>query len=108
MTAADLTQTQIERNGEEAWVSAWRRALPALALVGPASWFVAALIRAAGIGTLEGELDWISAPEGMVMSLGVSFFFATYVALGLAVSRRAVRSGIAVTGLGIHWCGLRH
>lgn len=96
--------------GEQAWASAWRRALPVLALVGPGSWFVGALIRAAGIGTLDGDLDWASGPEGIVMSLGVAFFAATFVLMGMVVARTAVRSGIAVTALGIlglsAWSGI--
>jgi hypothetical protein len=101
MTATEFAQSTTERAGVEAWASAWRRALPVLALIGPGSWFVAAMIRAAGIGTLDGDLDWVSAPEGLVMSLGASFFVATYVMLGSTVARRAVRTGIAVTGLGL-------
>jgi hypothetical protein len=101
MAALDLDRLDTERDGVEAWVATWLRALPALALVGPGSWFVAALVRAAGIGTLEGGLDWISGPEGLIMSLGVSFFAATYTLLGMTIARRAVRSGVAVTGLGL-------
>ena len=99
--ATTLRHPDAERDGVEAFTAAWRRALPFLALVGPGSWFVAALIRAAGIGTLEGGLDWVSGPEGVVMSLGVSFFTATYIVLGMAVARGATRTGIAVTGLGV-------
>lgn len=101
MTALDLPPAQEAGDGVAAWAATWRRALPALAVVGPASWFAAALIRAAGIGTLDGGLDWISGPEGLVMSLGVSFFAATYILIGMAVAARAVRSGVAVTGLGL-------
>ena len=35
------------------------------------------------------------------MSLGVSFFAATYILFGMIVARRAARSGVAVTGLGL-------
>ena len=101
MTALDLASPQEARAGVAAWAATWCHALPALALVGPASWFAAALIRAAGIGTLDGGLDWISGPEGLAMSLGVSFFAATYVVIGMAVAARAARSGVAVTGLGL-------
>lgn len=90
-----------ERDGVATWAASWLRVLPALALIGPGSWFVAAVVRATGIGTLDGGLDWISGPEGLIMSLGVSFFAATYVVLGMAISRRAPRSGVAVTGLGL-------
>lgn len=101
MAAIDVTHPHIGRDGVEAWAAAWRSALPALALLGPASWFAAALIRGAGIRTLDGELDWISAPEGLVMSLGAPFFVATFIILGLTIARRAVRTGIAVTALGL-------
>jgi hypothetical protein len=101
MTSLDTPQLEPERLGVDAWVATWLRALPALALIGPGSWFVAALVRAAGIGTLDGGLDWISGPEGLIMSLGVSFFAATYILLGIVVARRAARSGVAVTGLGL-------
>jgi hypothetical protein len=101
MAAIDLAHPHIERDGMKAWVAAWHRALPALALIGPGSWFAAALIRAADIGTLDGELDWISAPEGLVMSLGAPFFVATFIVLGMTIARRAVRTGIAITALGL-------
>ncbi|MGI9577644.1 MAG: hypothetical protein ACR2OH_05565 [Microthrixaceae bacterium] len=101
MAVTNLTHPQAERDGVEAWAAAWRRALPVLALIGPGSWFAAALIRAAGIDTLDGELDWISAPEGLVMSLGAPFFAATFIVLGLTIARRAVRTGIAITALGL-------
>ncbi len=101
MVALDLDRLDTERDGVDAWVATWLRALPALALIGPGSWFVAALVRAAGIGTLDGGLDWISGPEGLIMSLGVPFFAATYIVLGMTIARRAVRSGVAVTGLGL-------
>ena len=74
----------------------WLRALPALALVGPGRWFVAALVRAAGFGRLDGGLDWIIGPEGVIMSLGGSFFAATYVMFGRDIAFRAPRSGITV------------
>ena len=35
------------------------------------------------------------------MSLGASFFVATFITLGMTVARRAVRAGIVVTGLGL-------
>jgi len=53
------------------WSETWEGALPWLAMVGPASWLIAALVRAAGIGTLDGDLGWISGPEGIIMTLGV-------------------------------------
>lgn len=87
--------------GINTWTTAWRNALPALAMLGPGSWFVAALIRAAGIDTLDGDLDWVSAPEGVVMAFGAPFFVATFILLGLTVARAASRTGIAITALGV-------
>jgi hypothetical protein len=101
MATIEAPLQDTERDGVATWAASWRRVLPALALIGPGSWFVAALVRATGIGTLDGGLDWISGPEGLIMSLGVSFFAATYVVLGMTISRRAPRSGVAVTGLGL-------
>ena len=101
MATVHLPHLDAERNGIDAWAATWLRLLPALALIGPGSWFVAALVRAAGIGTLDDGLDWISGPEGVIMSLGVSFFAATYVVFGMMVARRAMRSGVAVTRLGL-------
>jgi hypothetical protein len=83
MSTIDLQQRPTMVGGEQAWAAAWRRALPIVALIGPGSWFLAALVRAAGLGTLDGELGWISAPEGVIMALGVSWFAATYVLLAL-------------------------
>ena len=101
MATVEAPLHDAERDGVDAWAATWMRVLPALALIGPGSWFVAAIVRAAGIGTLEGGLDWVSGPEGVIMSLGVSFFAATYILLGMTVARRAPRSGVAVTGLGL-------
>ena len=101
MSTIDLQQRPTMVGGEQAWAAAWRRALPIVALIGPGSWFLAALVRAAGLGTLDGELGWISAPEGVIMALGVSWFAATYVLLGLTIARRWVRTGIVVTALGL-------
>jgi hypothetical protein len=87
--------------GTESFALAWARALPLLALVGPGSWLAAALVRAAGLGTLSGELEWVSLPEGFIMVLGVPFFVATFVMLGGAVAVRYPRTGVAVTAMGI-------
>ena len=89
------------RDGAERWATTWERALPVLAVAGPGSWFVAALIRAAGIGTLDGDLDWISRPEGFIMVLGVPCFVATFLLVGRVVAERAHRAGVTVTALGL-------
>lgn len=101
MATVDLPHLNTHCDGVEAWATTWLRVLPTLALIGPGSWFVAALVRAAGIGTLDGGLDWISGPEGLIMSLGASFFAATYVLFGMIVARRSPHSGVAVTALGL-------
>lgn len=101
MSTIDLRQRPAVLAGEQAWAATWLRVLPAVALIGPGSWFAGALVRATGLGTLDGELGWISAPEGVIMSLGVSWFAATYVLLGMTVARRSVRTGIVVTALGL-------
>lgn len=88
-------------DGCERWAATWERALPVLAVAGPVSWFIAALIRSAGIGTLDGDLDWISRPEGFVMVLGVPCFVATFVLVGRVIAQRAPRTGVAVTALGL-------
>jgi hypothetical protein len=83
------------------WSSIWERALPVLAVVGPATWLLAALVRVAELGTLPGALSWASQPEGFIMVLGVSFFAATFVMLGRRVAERSPRSGVAVTAMGM-------
>ena len=75
--------------------------MPVLALLGPGSWLTATLVRAAGIGTLEGDLDWISRPEGLIAFIGAPFFVATFIFMGRRLADRAVRPGIAVTALGV-------
>lgn len=101
MAGSNITESGATHEGVDAWAAAWRNALPALAVLGPASWFVAALMLAAGLGTLDGELDWISAPEGVVMAFGAPFFVATFILLGQTVARHASRIGIAVTAFGV-------
>lgn len=93
--------TETTTHGRAEWTAAWERALPTLALVGPGSWLIAALIRAAGVGTLEGDLWWISRHEGFVLVLGIPFFVATFIFLGRFIATRTVRAGIAITAMGI-------
>ena len=92
---------QPEPVSSKTFTAAWERALPTLALVGPGTWLVAALVRAAGLGTLGGDLRWVSVPEGFIMVLGVPFFVATFFVLGRHVAARYPRAGLAVTALGI-------
>jgi len=96
-----MTTSDRQLDGRAEWTAAWERALPALALVGPGLFFVAALVRAAGIGTLDGDLDWASRPEGFLMVLGVPFLVATFILVGRRISEVALRSGIAVTAFGV-------
>lgn len=85
----------------EYWSHAWKKALPTLALVGPACWFIAALVRALGIGLLPGDLNWVSAPEGLIMSIGAPFFVATFIFMGKVIAERSPKTGILVTVLGV-------
>lgn len=55
----------------ENWPQGWKRVLPSLALVGPICFLIASLVRAMGIGTLSGDLSWVSTPEGMIMTIGL-------------------------------------
>ena len=87
--------------GRARWGATWERALPALALAGPGVGLVAALIRAAGIGTLGGELDWISEPGGLVLTYATPFMVATFFVLGRRIADQSFRLGLAVTGLGV-------
>ena len=88
-------------NRTNEWSAAWERALPYLALIGPGSWLIAALVRAAGISTLDGGLSWVSRPEGTIMTIGVPFFVATFIFMGKRVAERSPRTGIVVTTLGV-------
>ena len=83
------------------WSQAWKKSLPILALVGPILFFIAALVRALGIGTLPGGLNWLSAPEGLLMSIGAPFFVATFIFLGQIISEQSPKTGILVTVLGV-------
>jgi len=96
-----MNSTHEKTESRTQWSAAWERALPYLALVGPGSWLIAALVRAAGIGTLEGGLGWVSRPEGFIMTIGAPFFVATFIFMGQRLAERSVRTGIAVTVLGI-------
>ena len=83
------------------WSAVWERTLPYLALMGPGSWLIAALVRAAGISRLEGGLDWVSRPEGTIMTIGVPFFVATFIFMGKRVAERSPKTGIVITTLGV-------
>ena len=83
------------------WSSTWERALPYLALIGPGSWLIAALLKSAGISLLEGGLDWVSRPEGTIMTIGAPFFVATFIFMGQRVAERSLKTGITITSLGV-------
>lgn len=59
-----LNKLNIMENKTNEWSAAWERALPYLALIGPGSWLIAALVKSAGISMLEDGLDWVSRREG--------------------------------------------
>ena len=88
-------------NRANEWSAAWDRALPYLALIGPGSWLIAALVKSAGISMLEGGLDWVSRPEGTIMTIGVPFFAATFIFMGKRVAERSPKTGITITSLGV-------
>jgi len=88
-------------NQYDYWSQTWKKVLPVLAIVGPACWFIAALIRSIGIGLLPGDLNWVSAPEGVIMSIGAPFFVATFIFMGQLITERSPKTGILVTVLGV-------
>ncbi len=61
-------------NQNDKWVRTFKKRLPMLDLVGPFLFFMASLVRAFGIGTVPGELYWVSSYEGLMMTIGVPFF----------------------------------
>jgi hypothetical protein len=88
-------------NGNDQWASTFNKQLPMLALVAPVCFFIASLVRAGGIGTLPGDLNWVSSYEGLIMSVGVPFFVATFLFMGKTIAAQAPKTGIWVTVLGI-------
>jgi hypothetical protein len=50
---------------------------------------------------LPGDLDWISEPESLLFYLGAIAFPATWIVIGRAIARRASRTGIVVTAVGV-------
>jgi hypothetical protein len=88
-------------NQNDKWVSTFRKRLPMLALVAPLCFFIASVVRAFGIGTLPGELFWVSSYEGLIMTIGVPFFVATFIFIGQKIAERSPNTGIVVTVLGV-------
>ena len=88
-------------NQNDKWVSTFKKRLPMLALVAPVCFFIASVVRALGIGTLPGELYWVSSYEGMIMGIGVPFFVATFIFIGQRIAERSPNTGIVVTVLGV-------
>ena len=83
------------------WSRFFDRLVPALAIVGPALALVATFFVTFQVQMLPGDLDWISEPESLVMYLGAMAFPATWIVIGRAIARRAPRTGITVTVLGV-------
>jgi len=89
----------MEKNDK--WGTTFERWLPMLALVAPLFFFIASLVRAFGIGTLPGDLNWVSSYEGLIMGIGVPFFVATFIFMGHRIAMRSPNTGIVVTVLGV-------
>ena len=83
------------------WASTWNKSLPYLAVVGPASLFIASLFVAAGIGIIPDKTYVVSSHEGFIMTLGAPFFIATFIFLGQTLAKRFFKISILVTVLGI-------
>lgn len=88
-------------NQNDKWVRTFKKRLPMLALVGPFFFFIASVVRAFGIGTLPGEVYWVSSYEGLIMTIGVPFFVATFIFMGQKIADHSPNTGIAVTVLGV-------
>jgi hypothetical protein len=95
------TTYHLMENPQNQWTKTFEKSLPSLALVAPISFFVASLVRAAGIGTLPGALNWASSPEGLLMTIGVPFFVATFIFMGQKIAAQAPKTGIWVTVMGV-------
>jgi hypothetical protein len=85
----------------EAWEAMLGRLLPTAALIGPILMVAAALMVAADVQTLSGDLDWVSEPEGLLGVLAAPFLVATWVQAGRRIAERAVRTAAVVTVLGV-------
>ena len=83
------------------WTSTWNKSIPYLALIGPASLFIASLFLAAGIGVMPDKTYTNSSHEGFIMTVGAPFFIATFIFLGQTIAKRFLKVGILVTVLGI-------
>ena len=83
------------------WTSTWNKSVPHLALIGPASLFIASLFLAAGIGVMPDKTYTNSSHEGFIMTIGAPFFIATFIFLGQTIAKRFLKVGILVTVLGI-------
>ena len=83
------------------WTATWNKSLPYLALVGPASLFIASLFVVAGIGIIPDKTYTNSSYEGFIMTLGAPFFIATFIFLGQTLAKRFLKVSMLVTVLGI-------
>ncbi len=88
-------------NQNDKWARTFKKRLPMLALVAPLFFFIASVVRALGIGTLPGDLNWVSGYEGLIMGIGVPFFVATFIFMGQRIAERSPNTGIVVTVLGV-------
>lgn len=96
----NLKQNKIE-NQNDKWGRTFQKRLPMLALVAPLCFFIASLVRAFGIGTLPGDLYWVSSYEGLIMGIGAPFFVATFIFMGQRIAERSPNTGILVTVLSV-------
>lgn len=90
-----------EEENQRRWASFFDRALPGLAIAGPALFLVGALLAAARVQPLPGEMDWVSEPESFVGFVGTILLVVTWVEVGRRIARLSPRAGIAVTLLGV-------
>lgn len=98
--ARNATDDRGRLDQADSWARFFDRLLPFAAIAGPVLLLLGALCVSAGVQSLPGDLDWVSEPEGMFGMAAVPFLFATWIVVGRSISRRAPRTGIAITLIG--------
>lgn len=85
----------------EAWRTTTWNAVERGAIIAPALVLLGTIMIVFDVQRLEGDLSWVSHPEGAVGVFAAVFLVATWIAVGRRIATAAHRTGVFVTLAGV-------